>query len=599
MSTLSKIAVGTLLALGNIAAANAEMLSSPIPTSNTFYIAPTGDDSHQTSTARTPWQTWHRALTALRPGDTLIVQPGIWTDSVCSLTDNNCLAHTDMPNIDCNNPDYFDGEPGAPITIKAAKERQSLLDSKKGSYALRMHQCEYYNVEGLRGKSADFFYEDKDGDGQDDHQAFSVFDVNLSRFVNFKRLLLSYNNRFRNTHLLALVDSDNVLVEESEFYRFHRHGISVTGSSNNVTTKRNFLHARMQPDLPEPGRDSHTEDMGDECITFYATNDNLSQNDIGFNCEGIQATGKNNKILGGIVMDGKFGFAVNSNCRDKGGMQLCTENTENRIAQNNLIEHSVSIDNATGAECKSARGCEFNNMTAVNSEHWAFVMRDSIGTSSGQGTLAGRFNPTLKINQSIAFQSDDFVHTENESGFVILEMDDSDECTGLGDDINPDCEKDKVIVIDNGEDYLWQALDVFAWHFAPTGPNSSNNRSFPELPDEGVHFSNSGDPDFNYGEWKNNVIVNPQMGKCYLDLNEKASPIGALTQAKEVGANALYAYENGVRTKTRLFDEQTNQFIGCGAVIEGVNDGPMSCTTLPSSEYSETFDVQGCGYYAQ
>ena len=202
-------------------------------------------------------------------------------------------------------------------------------------------------------------------------------------------------------------------------------------------------------------------------------------------------------------------------------------------------------------------------------------MRDDIGTSSGEGDKAGRFNPSVRINRSLAFQSG--YHAPGEVGFFIAELD-KERC-GTGQD---NCEEDRVENISKGES-LWVGTDLFSWNHQPTFYSPGGT----------VNYSNSGDPSMNYGHWVASYEADPQMDGCYLDLDEQTAPIGILSPTAEIGANALYLYENGVRTDKPAFVEE--QFVGCGAVIDGVNDGLDSCTTL-SAQY-DTFKIKSCGYY--
>jgi hypothetical protein len=55
---------------------------------------------------------------------------------------------------------------------------------------------------------------------------------------------------------------------------------------------------------------------------------------------------------------------------------------------------------------------------------------------------------------------------------------------------------------------------------------------------------------------------------------------GAGLNGEDIGANVVYAYENGVlNCNKKVWDQSTGVFTGCGAQITGVNDD----ATFPDS----------------
>ena len=61
------------------------------------------------------------------------------------------------------------------------------------------------------------------------------------------------------------------------------------------------------------------------------------------------------------------------------------------------------------------------------------------------------------------------------------------------------------------------------------------------------------------------------LGSCKLWIPDGSSLKGAGKNGSDIGANILYRYENGVLTKTPLWDRVTAQF-PCGAIVPGLND---------------------------
>ena len=120
--------------------------------------------------------------------------------------------------------------------------------------------------------------------------------------------------------------------------------------------------------------------------------------------------------------------------------------------------------------------------------------------------------------------------------------------------------------------------------------------------DEGVLFSHSGDvggkgntPE--YGEYDRTEVANPLMSQCYLDFDESSVSLSKLDVSSELGANALYQYVDGVRTGLPVFDRKTGDFEGCGAQVQGVNDGLGSCQAAKYTLRTVPNTLGSCNYY--
>lgn len=72
----------------------------------------------------------------------------------------------------------------------------------------------------------------------------------------------------------------------------------------------------------------------------------------------------------------------------------------------------------------------------------------------------------------------------------------------------------------------------------------------------------------------NSTQIDPQLGSCRVFIPDSSPMKGAGKNGADIGANVLYAYENGVLTNKPLWDTSVDngRFIGCGAIIPGVND---------------------------
>jgi hypothetical protein len=73
------------------------------------------------------------------------------------------------------------------------------------------------------------------------------------------------------------------------------------------------------------------------------------------------------------------------------------------------------------------------------------------------------------------------------------------------------------------------------------------------------------------------VALDPALGGCLIYL-PMASPLrGAGAGGRDVGAEVVYRYQDGLLTTERLWDAATEAF-PCGAIVPGLNDDPtQSC----------------------
>jgi hypothetical protein len=94
----------------------------------TLYVAPHGRDTNP-GTAEKPWRTLQYAVDRALPGDTILLQPGLY-DQPTRLTHG--------------------GLPGAPIIIRAEKKWQAVLDGNRQAYAmLHLREAPYVEIHDL------------------------------------------------------------------------------------------------------------------------------------------------------------------------------------------------------------------------------------------------------------------------------------------------------------------------------------------------------------------------------------------------------------------------------------------------------------------
>jgi Right handed beta helix region len=349
-----------LLLLGGVWAAPASAA--------TYYLSPTGSNTNAGTSPSAPWKTFAHAIPKLKPGDTLVLRPGTYTSS-----------NSGYPHITCGS-NASNGTAAQPITLKAASERQAFLSGNGTVTPFRMVNCSYWTVEGLRLRSAD-------AQGSPVSGTPAVAD-NVAN-VTLKRLLITHNNRYQNSHLLSLKNSSHVLVEESEFYSFHRHAILVY-HTNNSTFRRNYFNSRGHADIAG-GRSSGTASRGDDAIVIYPGSSNIVENNIsegigvGFSIQ-ADGTADNNQLFGNISLNDHYGVTV----RARGA-------TGSKMPHNTVIKDFVAINSSSvGVYARSAKNTRCVNCSFLGGASGLIADKDS--GHPGDGTYSFYADNTLVMN---------------------------------------------------------------------------------------------------------------------------------------------------------------------------------------------------------
>jgi Right handed beta helix region len=255
-----------------------------------YYVSPNGFDSNDRGTSSAPWKTFNFAIPRLRPGDTLLLKNGTYTTS-----------NSGFPNINCST-NAKNGTDSQRITIKAENERQAFFNGDGSADIFQIYNCSYWSIEGLRIESAD----STAGFGA------SVF-LESSSQITVRRLLVAHNNRYRNSHLIAILHTKSSLFEENELYYFHRHGF-VLGASDNNIFRRNYINSRGYVDIGG-GYSSASPGRGEAAIAIYPGSNNIVENNISegnlaaINIE-ADGTSKNNRFFGNISINDIFGALI-------------------------------------------------------------------------------------------------------------------------------------------------------------------------------------------------------------------------------------------------------------------------------------------------
>jgi hypothetical protein len=331
----------------------------------TFYISPTGSNANDGSSG-SPWLTFAFAISQLDPGETLILKNGTYTRPV-----------TGTPVFTNKN-----GTAGSLITIKAENERQAWIQDDGSNAALNISSSSYLVFEGLRLSSVDASATPSWGE---------PLYVHGSHHITFRRLLLHNNNRYCNCQLFDGQLSNNFLLEENEFYYFHRHAIGFSSIDDSII-RRNYCHSRAHADIGG-GYGSGIPGRGDACITVYPGSRNIIENTISeanlyLSEINASAINENNTFLGSISLDETYGAQPNSRGATASQMPLNTHFT-NFIAINPFY---------VGFLARGARNARCDNCTILNPGSSGITTDSNGGVSDGSQTFFS--NNTLVANSA-------------------------------------------------------------------------------------------------------------------------------------------------------------------------------------------------------
>jgi hypothetical protein len=350
----------------------------------TYYISPTGDNI-DAGTINTPWKTFDYAMSRTFCGDTLIVMDGTYTTAT-----HGSLNITRVCTV------------GTPFLVQAQNERAALLQgdgSNTAAYTLHIIGSAYVTIDGLRVKSVD--------NSCCTGNNFSNIALDDSNHITLRNLLVTHNNRYQNAGLIRVHNTTSSLVEDSEFYSFHRYAISIGLHSSNNVVRRVYCHSRSYADIPG-GYVSGDTTRGDGCVINYPTGattnsvNNIIENSIsegqlvGFWVEAIR-TVVGDQFLGDISLNDRIGFLT------KARGSSSTQQPVNTVFTNVVAITSSSA----GIEFRGSQNTQLTNATVYDSAGPG-ILADIEGTNNGGGTVS-----TFGTNS---------LSTLNTSGFTITEQ---------------------------------------------------------------------------------------------------------------------------------------------------------------------------------
>jgi hypothetical protein len=489
----------------------------------TYYLSPSGSDSNPGTSQNAPWKSFSK-VKALQPGDTLVVLDGTYTRGT-----------TGLPVIDCANG-ARNGTASQPITIRAANERRAWLKSD-GVDALYMNKCSYWNIVGFRASSAD-------------NSGVKEWEGNVMRFytvdhVNVRRVLAVRPNRtcpnsslsYCNVHAIAIEKSHHVLIEDSEIYDFHRHGVSAF-SSRFVTVRRCYMN---------PWDATGGAGGGSTGVIFYGSSDSIVENVVGEGVYGLNIAGGTvydgspggyrNKLLGVVTLNAKHGSTIRA--RKFSGPVL--------PAGHNLIKDSVFVRTQNvGVFARGVTDTVVENVSVFDTLVDAGVVGDQ-DLSEGAPCSA---NP-----EGCSITARNLLSVGNAG---------------------------KGMYVDTGIMTGWSLTDSNLYGNAggnfPTGETPGDDAG-------NIRRSQSTAP----------TGMGRGAGKCMLWVPDGSNMKGAGAGGADIGASVLRRYVDGVLTNERLWDPATGAF-PCGATVAGVNDDPArSCIGVHARLNANT---NGCSFPA-
>ena len=306
---------------------------------STYFLSPTGKNSNTGLVQGSPWKTFQYAVPKLRPGDMLVLLDGTYNAS-----NSGYLSLSGVH-----------GTPGQPITLKALNERKAHIQNDGRTVAVKGTNCSYLKLEGIQASSRD-------------NSAVGAYGGAMSfqdcHHLTLKRLLLHHNNRYVNSHLLTFVRVADSLVEESELYYFHRHGVMTKPGSRNVF-RRLYCHSRGYGNIS-----GGYQSGGSVCVSLYPADNSIIENTIADSTTGavfdLQASGPtsadNNRFLGNIALSTQYGAVLKA--RSEPGL------TALAMPKNNTITNFVSVGaKRAGIYIRGARGQRCDHCMVLNTSN--------------------------------------------------------------------------------------------------------------------------------------------------------------------------------------------------------------------------------------
>lgn len=502
------------------------VLWAPPAWTATYYLSPSGSDL-SAGTSAAPWHSFAYAINAARAwcGDTLILKSGTYGD------DGGTTGKLSINGVACTTGDE--------LTIRAEEQRLAkILDNGTGMGA-RIENSSYIVLDGLYIRSTN-------------NSAFTSNSYPLyvlgGNNITVRNSVLSNPNKYGNNTVAALYYTQAFTVEDTEFYDFHRHAITVKWTTGGVV-RRVYCHERNGR---ISGGYNASAGLGgaDACVSLYPARDVVIENVIAegamylaeVNAEYTAGSGTyklpsalptiNNKILGSICLGCSFGNGVYLSSRRAGVGGTVQDMTIRDVV---FVDHASSANGIRISDCYGS--CTFDHLAVYSTGTTA----SGIVTDNDPDGVDSASNSATLTNIVVTGVLRSGTPSGTGTGLLI---------SGFG-----TWSGDRIRV--NGNEV---ALN-------PAQPSN----------------------------WTNVTTTAPDLGTCKgLWAPDGSNLKGAGTSGSDLGPTILYRYVDGVLTSTKLWDETT------GAFPYGENDADNLNRTAGSSLYDvhERLNVNtgGCSF---
>lgn len=465
-------------------------LQAPPVQSATYYISPTGSDANPGTSAR-PWLTFAYAISQTRAtcGDTLVLKDGTYGDDTStgkiSITSLACTA-------------------GNELKLTAENQRQAKIFDNGTGRAVKISNSSYINLDGLYARSTDNSAAVNSGQGE-------PFRVEGSHHIQAKNILGVNPNRYANSHIIDVFESQDILVEDFEGYVFHRH-CTMGFKSERMVVRRAYCNPRGGRIPGGQGLDQGAAGTAGAVMSFYPCRDCILENSIGDGTTTpMQFAEMNATFNGSMLMSGsKILGSVCYKCNAGNGIYLNARRVAdlNHTPQNNTIRDVAIVDfNSRSAGIRVSNGV--NNTL------------DHITVLGGGSGVTGILADDTAVGSTPATNSITM------SNILVAGM------MGTG----------------------FQVVGHLTWNGNKLFSDGNRSAFDPSLAPN----------------WTNTSTRAHGMGTCKVWVPTGATIKGAGTGGSDIGANILYRYVNGVLTSTPLWDPRTGEFPHGAPDLDGTN----------------------------
>ena len=342
--------------------------------------------------------------------------------------------------------------------------------------------------------------------------------VDTATDIVIRHMLLAKNNRYRNAPIIDIADSQRVLVEDSEIYDFHRRAIWAL-RTRDLTFRRNYINSRGYSEIVG-GFASNCADRGDRGIFSQGSAGLIIENNvIEYVCKGIE-------IKGGVSLDAQSG--------------------DNHVVIGNIVMRAAGRAFMVVSDCNNTMPCNDPSVIASNNQfvdNIAIDSFDGFDMSGGQNITINHFTSVNHTNLGLHLHRDSKSQGLTSSVFVRNSL-----AVGAG-----------VI------GFQVSGQDNWIVDHANSFDHANNYDSFNNVNDN---------------MFVDAVQLDPVLGACRVYIPTSSPMKDAGIDGADIGANVIFRSQDAILTTMPLWNQTDGRF-PCGAIIAGVNDGPIDvCSTV-------------------